>query len=104
VNTTTRQRLALVAQAEAYVRTRFFPPLPAAYGELAVTALEEYRNYGPDSHVNLPKDLALLPRGAERDPWNGDLYVTAAELIRILRIEHMLDDELDDRALVEWPK
>jgi len=90
--TSDRQRQALVAQAEAYVRTRFFPPLPVAYGELAVTAVEEYRNYGPDSHVNLPEDLPLLPKGADRD-LDGDLYVTAAELIRILRIEHMIDEE-----------
>ena len=86
------RREARVAEAEAYVMTRFYPPLPAAYGELAVTALEEYAEHGPDSHVNLPDDLEMLPATAERDA-DGDLYVTAAELIRVLRIEHLIDSE-----------
>ena len=83
-----------VAQAISYVQTRFFPPLPARYGELAVTALEEAREYGLDSHVNLPEDLELLPKNIGRDE-DGDLFVTAGELIRVLRLEHMLEPDED---------
>lgn len=85
-------RESQVAQATAYVQSRFFPPLPPMYGELAVTAVEECQEYGPDSHVNLPDDLPLLPRQARRD-LDGDLYVTAGELLTILRLDHLIEEE-----------
>lgn len=92
-----------VVQARAYVASRFYPPLPAAYGDLAVIALREFREYGEESHVNLPDDLNPLPAAAERDE-DGDLYVEAGELIRILHLEHMtwdVDDDPEDEDYVD---
>lgn len=83
-------------QAEAYVATRFFPPLPHEYGALAIIAVREYREHGPEAHVNLPADLNPLPRQTSTDE-DGDLFVEAAHLIEILRLEHLiLDDEDED--------
>lgn len=84
--------LERVMEARAYVQSRFYPPLPSAYGDLAVIALREYREYGPDGVVSLPDDLNPLPREARED-LDGDLYVEAAELIRILRIGHLIETE-----------
>ena len=89
-----------VMEARAYVASRFYPPLPHEYGDLAVIALREYREHGPESHVNLPEDLNPLPRETRRDE-DGDLYVEAATLIDILRLGHMLD--YDDEDYVENP-
>lgn len=85
-------------QAEAYVATRFFPPLPHEYGALAIIAVREYREHGPEAHVNLPADLNPLPRQTSVDD-DGDLFVEAAHLIEILRLDHLIledDDEFDD--------
>lgn len=79
-----------VAEATAYVTTRFYPPLPAAYGEVAVTALEEYAEYGADGIVNLPDGLNPVPRGTYRDD-DGDLAVPALTVINALRIGHLID-------------
>lgn len=86
-----RARAARVAEAAAYVQTRFYPPLPAAYGEIAVTALEEYAEYGADGIVNLPDDLNPLPRGTYRDD-DGDLAVPVLTVIDALRIGHLIHD------------
>ena len=91
--------------ARLYVTTRFFPPLPAIYGDVAVVALREYREHGPEAHVNLPDHLNPKPRLTYRDE-DGDLYSEAAHLIEILRLEHMLDDEEyedDDEPVLENP-
>lgn len=80
-------------EARAYVRTKFFPPLPTVYGDLACVALREYREHGPDARIGIPEGIDPTPRDIEHDD-NG-YYVTAAELIRILRIEHMIEDEED---------
>lgn len=76
-------------QAEAYVASRFYPPLPHEYGALAIIAVREYREHGPDSHVNLPDDLNPLPRQTRLDD-DGDLFVEAAHLIEILRLDHLI--------------
>ncbi len=63
----------------------------AAYGEVAVTALEEYAAYGADGIVNLPDDLNPLPRGTYRDD-DGDLAVPVLTVIDALRIGHLIHD------------
>ena len=86
-----RARRQRIAEATAYVGSRFYPPLPAAYGELAVVALEEWEQYGEDGVVNLPDDLNPLPRTAYRDD-DGDLAVKAVDLLHNLRLDHLLTD------------
>lgn len=81
-------------QAEAYVASRFYPPLPREYGALAIIAVREYREYGPEAHVNLPGDLNPLPRQTRLDD-DGDLFVEAAHLIEILRLDHLIADDDD---------
>lgn len=88
-----RQR---VVEATAYVTSRFYPPLPAAYGAIAVTALEEYAEHGEDGIVKLPSDLNPLPRGAYVDD-DGDLAVPVRNVIDALRIGHLIDDFEEQR-------
>lgn len=97
--TTTEDERQSVMEARAYVTSRFFPPLPVEYGDIAVIALREYREHGPEAHVNLPDHLNPKPRLTYRDE-DGDLYSEAAHLIEILRIEHMT---WDDEPEVENP-
>lgn len=82
-----------VAQAEAYVRTRFYPPLPVEYGALAVQAVEAYNDEGGLATIALPADLPILPRGAYEE--DGEILVTAAHLVEVLRLEHLIEDEAD---------
>jgi hypothetical protein len=81
-------RREVVAEATAYVTSRFYPPLPAEYGLLAVQALEAY-DQNPDAVIALPPTLNPLPRQAyEID--GGEIRVQAIALIQALRLEHML--------------
>lgn len=84
-------RTGLVASAESYVQSRFYPPLPRAYGALLVEAIEVVNECG-DGLVQLPDDLNPLPRAAVADV-NGTHFVGARELVRILRAEHVLAGE-----------
>lgn len=95
VITLTEAEQAEAVGARAYVRSRFYPPLPVEYGDLAVIAVREYREHGPRARVNLPADLNPLPRDLGVDD-DGDLYVEAADLIRALRLEHMVADDDDE--------
>lgn len=90
-----RQR---VIEATAYVTSRFFPPLPQAYGELAVAALEQYAEDGHDDGIIvLPEGLNPRPRHAYLDR-SGTPVVGVGALIDALRLNHMIDDfeEADD--------
>ena len=80
--------------ARAYVTSRFFPPLPVEYGDLAVDALQVLAEYGPEAKVALPANLNPLPHGY----WEEDeaLFVRAHVLISALRLEHMLPDGYDE--------
>lgn len=88
-----RQR---VVEATAYVTSRFYPPLPQAYGELAVKALEVWDEEGYDGVVALPEDLNPHPRTAYDviDPETERLVpvVKARDLIDALRIGHLIED------------
>ncbi len=78
-----------VLQATAYVQSRFFPPLPSAYGELAVSALERIELTGLETRVLLPRDLNPLPRGYSESE-SGELSISAGELVSALRLEHLV--------------
>lgn len=80
-----------VAEAEAYVVSHFFPPLPAEYGEVAVTALEEFAEHGYRGIVNLNPDLNPKPRGSYIDS-DGDWACPVLDVIKALRIGHLIDD------------
>lgn len=80
---------AEIAQAEGYVRSRFFPPLPVEYGELAVLAVHAVNDGEPErefdvSHVN-PKPVGT------RD----GISCTARTLVNALRLWHLIDDDED---------
>jgi hypothetical protein len=81
-----------VAQAEAYVQSRFYPPLPSEYGALAVQAVDAcnegdlYREFAV-GHLN------PTPRYTDED---GN--VTAAALVEVLRLGHMIEEDFDDDA------
>lgn len=77
----------LTAEAEAYVRTRFYPPLPWEYGALAVEAVEACNGLQPDARIYV-EDLPIVPRGMDEDG-----YITAGELVSALRLEHMIDTD-----------
>lgn len=84
-------RTGLVASAESYVQSRFYPPLPRAYGALLVEAIETV-NAHSDGLIELPEGLNPVPRGAVEDS-EGVLFIGARELVRILRAEHVLAGE-----------
>lgn len=82
-----------VAQAEAYVRTAFYPPLPYEYGALAVEAVERYMT-DPDRPILLPDGLNPVPRGTY-EGIDGGLFVDVRDLIHVLRLWHMVDEETE---------
>lgn len=85
------QRLSQIAQAEAYVASRFFPPLPREYGRLAVAAVEEVNGGDPFSIVSIPADIEIVPKGAELV---GQFYeITALRLVEVLRLTHLIADD-----------
>lgn len=73
--------------AVAYVHTRFFPPLPAAYGALALEALDAVNEDDLGRPVLLPVDLDPKPRAAIGDA------IDAGTLYHVLRL---------DRFAGEW--
>lgn len=85
-----------VRDASLYVTTRFYPPLPAEYGELAVQALEQWAEHGDVGNVIVPDHLNPKPRTAYRGQ-DGTIRVLAHDLIGILRIGHLIDD-FDEEA------
>lgn len=89
------ERHAQIAQAEAYVTTRFFPPLPREYGALAVEAVERVNDGDPYYEIEVGH-LPAVPREADA---HG--FVTAARLVSVLRLEHLIDDEAADLAYLE---
>jgi hypothetical protein len=79
-----RRRQKLLA-ARAYVTSRFYPPLPVTYGDLAVEAVEACQAGDVDRFVELSPDLNPLPRGYEDR--NGVLGIRACRLVHALRLE-----------------
>lgn len=71
--------------AQGYVQSRFYPPLPEVYGDLAVQALDAYAE-DEDAVIPLPEGLYPYPGGAEEDE-DGNLTVRAAILLDALRID-----------------
>ena len=69
-----------IAQAESYVRTRFFPPLPVEYGRLAVEAVEACWDSEPDRPLDVT-GLNPEPRGSY-DGDDGRRYVAAGRVWR----------------------
>ena len=82
-----RQRRAEVASAAAYVQSRFFPPLPREYGELAVQAIQAHEDGDPLRLILIDPELNPQPKGTVHG------YVTAARLVTALRLQHMIDDD-----------
>lgn len=89
---------AEIAQAEAYVRTKFFPPLPVEYGELAVRAVALVNAGDPYALLDV-SGLNPEPRGAVGH--YDARKVTAARLVEVLRLGHMIDDDASDLAYLE---
>jgi hypothetical protein len=79
-----------VAQAEAYVQSRFYPPLPSEYGALAVQAVDACNEGDPYREFSV---LHLNPQPKYTDE---DGNVTAAALVSVLRLEHMIEEDEDD--------
>lgn len=82
-----------VAQAEAYVRSRFYPPLPVEYGVLACEAVDACNAGTPDEEIDV-SDLNPQPRAAY-DDGDGNTVVTARDLVAVLRLEHLLAEECE---------
>lgn len=76
-----------IADAESYVTTRFFPPLPRAYGALAVQAVDLVNGEAGGVLIPLPTDLQPVPRLAT------DGHVRAVDLVDCLRLWHLIDGE-----------
>lgn len=82
-----------VAMATAYVRSRFYPPLPAAYGALAVRAVDACNNGRPFESIAVGH-LPVIPARAYRSGrWT---VVTARDLVDALRLWHMVDDASEE--------
>ena len=89
MTSTTSRDTALVAQAESYVRTRFFPPLPIEYGALAVEAVERV-NAGDDTPLDVT-GLNPQPRGTY--DVDGHDHVDPRDVIQALRLWHLIDED-----------
>lgn len=77
-------------EARAYVATRFYPPLPVAYGDLLVEALDAARRGDAGKRLDV-KGLNPQPRCAAADG-----TVSAADLLDILRIDPDLYTDEDE--------
>lgn len=89
-----------VADAELYVRTRFFPPLPHQYGSYAVEAVDACNAGDFEQEILLDPELPLHPRGATFDE-SGSVSATAEQLVDALRLWHMVEPEADEIELAE---
>lgn len=76
-------------EARAYVQSRFFPPLPVEYGDLAVQAVDAVNGGYPFTLLDV-SDLDLQPRGTV------DGKVTALHLVEVLHLIHLLDTDDED--------
>lgn len=85
---------AEIAQAQAYVRSRFYPPLPAEYGELAVRAVQACNEGNPEARIEIPDGLNPEPRCAFRA--HAKTWAYAARLIEALRLSHMLEVDTEE--------
>lgn len=74
-----------VIQAEAYVRSRFYPPLPHEYGRLAVEAVDAVNEGNPEHRLDV-SGLNPQPRQTDEDG-----TVRADALVEILRLEHLIE-------------
>jgi len=90
-----REHRREIAQAEAYVRSRFFPPLPSEYGELAVRAVHAVNEGDPYARFKVGH-LNPEPKGTAADG-----TVTAARLVEVLRLSHLIDDDASDIAYLD---
>jgi hypothetical protein len=80
--------------AQAYIRARFFPPIPAeAYGPAALAALDAIEAGEPDRLIDLPPWTEPLPAGYT-DTDEG-FAAPAADLARILRLDRLQGEWLD---------
>ncbi len=79
--------------AQAYIRARFFPPIPAeAYGPAALAALDAIAEDEPERLIDLPPWTEPLPAGYT-DTDEG-FAVDAATLVRVLRLDRLRDEWL----------
>lgn len=81
-----------VAEAECYVRTRFYPPLPYEYGEYAVQAVDACNEGEPEREIMLDPNLPMWPKAATFDE-SGSVSCSAEGLVDALRLWHMVDEE-----------
>lgn len=80
--------------AQAYIRARFFPPLPAdAYGPAALAALDALAEEEPERLIDLPPWTEPLPAGYT-DTDEG-FAIDAATLARVLRLDRLQGEWLD---------
>jgi hypothetical protein len=85
---------ARIAEAEAYVQSRFYPPLPVEYGALAVEAVERV-NAGDDTPLDVT-GLPVTPKAAYEV--DGHLHITPEELVDALRLWHLIDTDDEEGA------
>ena len=100
----TPQEHTMLAHAQAYVRSRFFPPLPSEYGGLGIEALAAVNSGEPERVITFACDLNPQPRGTVEvdDNHNG---VAASTLVDVLRLWHLVeDDETDTFHPIETPE
>ncbi len=80
--------------AQAYIRARFFPPIPAeAYGPAALAALDALAEEQPERLIDLPPWTEPLPAGYT-DTDEG-FAIDAATLARVLRLDRLQGEWLD---------
>lgn len=78
--------------AEAFIRARFFPPLPAdAYGQALLDAVDHVADCEPDALVDLPPGTEPLPRGYHENPRGTGYCVAAGVLFDALHAYRFLD-------------
>jgi hypothetical protein len=86
-----RDNRSRIIDAMAYVTSRFYPPLPAEYGALAVRAVDAVNDGDPYVEIVLPAGLNPLPHDAH--VLEGKYVIFAVRLVQALRLDHMIDDE-----------
>lgn len=84
-------RRAREMDALAYVRSRFYPPLHAWYAVAAVRSVDAVNAGRPEERIAIPSHVEPVPTNAYQVR-NGRLVVEAREVVRILRLDHMIEE------------
>jgi len=87
------ERDGLMHAAILYLTTRFYPALPAEYAPSMLEAIDHCNAGDFDAEIELPVGIEPTPREAYTNS-GGATIVTAGTLVRILRVEHMIEEDI----------